>query len=91
MMLMLHGGFTTVERTLIDAGNAAAVHDIRHSFQIAMEEHFTRIVEEATDRRVIAYMSQIHHDPDIAMELFMLEPAPESEPAPEYHEVPTPV
>jgi uncharacterized protein YbcI len=84
VICLLRGGFTRVEETLISNGNAQAVHDIRHSFQIAMEEHFTRVVEEATGRKVIAYMSQIHHDPDIAMELFVLEPG--LQPAPEYQQ-----
>jgi uncharacterized protein YbcI len=74
VVCLLHGGFTIVERTLIEDGNAEAVHEIRHSFQRSMEDRFTRIVEEATQRKVIAYMSQIHHDPDIVVELFVLEP-----------------
>jgi uncharacterized protein YbcI len=48
---------------------------MRRSFQTVMEEQFTAIVEEATGRRVIAYMSQIHQNPDLAVEIFMLEPA----------------
>jgi uncharacterized protein YbcI len=32
------------------------------------------VVETATGRKVIAYMSQIHSDPDIAVEIFVLEP-----------------
>ena len=31
----------------------------------------------ATGRSVIAYMSQVHDDPDLAVELFVLEPGPE--------------
>jgi hypothetical protein len=50
---------------------------MRRSFQAAMEEQFTKVIEEATDRKVIAYMSQIHEDPDIAVELFVLEPTGE--------------
>jgi uncharacterized protein YbcI len=42
-----------------------------------MEEEFRRIVEEATGRKVIAYMSSIHVDPDLAVELFVLQPLPE--------------
>jgi uncharacterized protein YbcI len=75
---MLKGGFTTVERTLIEDGKAPAVHDIRRSFQSSMEEHFTTLVEEATGRKVIAYMSVVHTDPDLAVELFVLEPAAEA-------------
>jgi uncharacterized protein YbcI len=85
LVCLLEGGFTTVERTLIDQGNADAVHDIRHSFQSAMEDRFTRVVETATERKVIAYMSQIHHDPDIAVEVFVLEPV--DHPVVDEHEV----
>jgi uncharacterized protein YbcI len=74
VICILEGGFTTVERTLIDGGNSQAVHDIRRSFQSAMEKPFKGVVERATDRKVIAYMSQIHTSPDLAVELFVLEP-----------------
>ena len=77
VICVLEGGFTTVERTLIAHGNAEAVYDVRRSFQASMERQFTEVVEEATGRKVIAYMSQVHHDPDIAVELFALEPAAE--------------
>jgi uncharacterized protein YbcI len=73
---VLEGGFTIVERTLVEAGEASAVHDIRRRFQAVMKEQFTGVVEEALGRRVRAYMSQVHTDPDIAVEMFMLEPSP---------------
>jgi uncharacterized protein YbcI len=75
VICLLRGGFTTVERTLIEQGNAEAVYSIRRSFQKAMEAPFTNVVEEATGRKVIAYMSQIHEDPDMAAEIFVLEPS----------------
>jgi uncharacterized protein YbcI len=74
LISILKGGFTTVETTLIDEGKADAVHEMRRSFQAAMEDRFRAVVEGATGRSVIAYMSQIHSDPDIAVELFVLEP-----------------
>jgi uncharacterized protein YbcI len=77
VVCFLEGGFTTVERTLIDQGNAKAVHEIRRSFQATMEGPFRAVVENATGRKVDAYMSQMHTDPDLAVELFMLEPAPD--------------
>jgi uncharacterized protein YbcI len=49
-------------------------NSMRRSFQMAMEEHFTAVVEEAIDRKVVAYMSQIHESPDLAVEIFVLEP-----------------
>jgi uncharacterized protein YbcI len=75
VLCLLHGGFTVVEKTLIDSGRAEAVHDIRHTFQAAMQERFTSVVEDATGRKVVAYMSQVHHEPDISAELFVLEKA----------------
>lgn len=74
VICILRGGFTTVERTLIKQGNPEPVYQMRRSFQGVMEEEFRTIVETATDRRVIAYMSQIHEDPDLAVEIFVLEP-----------------
>jgi len=78
VICILRGGFTTVERTLIEDGDVDAVYDIRRSFQRAMEDPFKTVVEEATGRKVIAYMSQIHADPDLAVELFVLESTGES-------------
>jgi uncharacterized protein YbcI len=48
-----------------------------------MRTKFSEAVEEATGRRVVAFMSQVHFDPDMAAEVFVLEPqgddrAPES-------------
>ena len=74
VICLLEGGFTTVERTLIDEHEVEAVLQIRKSFQRAMEDQFTAVVEQALSRKVIAYMSQIHADPDLAVELFVLEP-----------------
>jgi uncharacterized protein YbcI len=88
VVCILRGGFTTVERTLIETGEVESVYQMRRSFQQAMEDDFRRIVEESTRRNVIAYMSSIHVDPDLAIEIFVLEPVEEpipqeDRPAPE--------
>jgi uncharacterized protein YbcI len=77
VVAILRGGFTTVERTLIDTGEVESVYQMRRSFQQAMEDEFRRIIEDATGRKVIAYMSSIHVNPDLAIELFVLEPVEE--------------
>jgi uncharacterized protein YbcI len=74
VICLLEGGFTTVERTLIADGNSDAVHNIRRSFQATMEAPFKDVVETASNRKVLAYMSQTHTSPDLAAELFVLEP-----------------
>ena len=80
LICVLEGGFTTVERTLIDEHDVEAVLQVRRSFQAAMEGHFTEVVEKALGRKVTAYMSQIHANPDLAVELFVLEPGKEDDP-----------
>lgn len=75
IVCLLSGGFTTVEQTLIADGKADEVEQIRRSFQRTMRAQFTGVVERATGRRVIAYMSQVHSSPDLAVELFVLNPA----------------
>jgi uncharacterized protein YbcI len=78
---ILRGGFTRVERTLLDTGQVESVYQMRRSFQQAMEAEFSQVVEEATGRKVIAYMSSINVDPDLAVELFVLEPLEGADPA----------
>ena len=74
VLCLLEGGFTIVERTLIDIGRDSVVRDLRHNFQLAMQHQYTEVVESRLHRKVVAYLSQVHTDPDIAVELFMLEP-----------------
>ena len=65
---------TSVERTLVDGGKEAEVHALRRSFQDLMEDQFTAAVERVTGRRVRAFLSQVHLNPDIDVEIFVLEP-----------------
>jgi uncharacterized protein YbcI len=69
--------YTPVERTLIDAGHEETVRGTRQVFQQTMREKFSDAVEEAMGRKVIAFMSQVHFDPDMAAEVFVLEPRDE--------------
>ena|SRR2546423_7317578 len=66
--------YTPVERTLIEAGRTQTVRETRNIFQDAMGPKFREAVEEATGRTVIAFMSQVCFDPDMAAEVFVLEP-----------------
>jgi len=74
VVCVLWNGFTTVEETLVERGEGAAVEVFRRTFQETMEEQFTAVVEKATGREVRAYMSQVHVNPPVAVELFMLDP-----------------
>jgi uncharacterized protein YbcI len=73
LMVLLEDIYTPVERTLIEAGNWEQVKETRDAFQAAMREIFTEVVERNMGRRVAAFMSQVHLDPDLAAEIFVLE------------------
>jgi uncharacterized protein YbcI len=66
--------YTPVERTLIDAGRFEAVKGTRAAFQDTMREKFSASVEEFSGRKVIGFLSQVHFDPDVAIETFILQP-----------------
>jgi uncharacterized protein YbcI len=74
IVCVLHDGFTTVEETLIAQGEADAVKRFRSTFQNVMEKEFVAVVEAATKREVIAYMSEIDVASEVAIEVFVLKP-----------------
>jgi uncharacterized protein YbcI len=71
---VLEDVFTTSERTLIAAGRGEHVIASRGAFSEVMRERYAAAVEIATGRRVRAYFNQTHLEPEMAVELFMLEP-----------------
>jgi uncharacterized protein YbcI len=66
--------YTPLERTMIEGGRPDLAYEARHAFQMMMQETDIAIVEQATGRKVRAFMSQNHIGPDIAVEIFVLEP-----------------
>jgi uncharacterized protein YbcI len=74
VMCMLEDIYTPVERTLVDAGRWDAVRETRTIFQDTMRTQFVEVVENALGRKVLAFMSQVHLDPDMSAEIFVLEP-----------------
>jgi uncharacterized protein YbcI len=75
VVVFLEDIYTTVERTLIDAGHFETVRQTRHTFQQIMRESFSEAVERILGRRVTGFMSQVHEDPPVAAEIFVLERA----------------
>jgi uncharacterized protein YbcI len=72
VVVFLEDIYTTVERTLIEAGHFDAVRETRHRFQQAMREAMSNAVEEVMGRPVVAFMSEVHEDPPISAEIFVL-------------------
>jgi uncharacterized protein YbcI len=75
VLVVTRGGFSRVEETLQQAGRGAAVLAQRAEFQQVVEGEFVAAIEELTGRHVQAFMSANHQDPDMAAELFILDPA----------------
>jgi uncharacterized protein YbcI len=73
VICVLRDGLTTVEKTLFEQGRADTVREVRSAFQDAVADRFTGVIEDHTGRRVIAFMSQAHVDPDLAIEVFFLD------------------
>jgi uncharacterized protein YbcI len=72
--VLLEDTLTKGERRLVAKGRDIRVLDYRAEFQAAMREDAIANIEELTGRKVTAFMSANHIDPDLAAELFVLEP-----------------
>ncbi|HNC94163.1 MAG TPA: Na-translocating system protein MpsC family protein [Solirubrobacterales bacterium] len=83
VLVVIVGGFTTIEKTLSEAGRTEEVSRLRHAFQDVMESRFKALVENATGRKVTALLSGDDENPDMLGEMFLLESreGPEDEPA----------
>ena len=74
VVCVLRGGFSRVEQTLLEGGRGSAVIQQRMEFQELMRDRFTGVVEQATGRPVIGFMSGNQQHPDLMCEVFVLGP-----------------
>lgn len=74
VVCVLRGGFTRVEETLREGGRGQAVIEQRMAFQELMRERFEDVIEKATGRKVIGFMSGNQQEPDMMCEVFILAP-----------------
>ena len=74
VVCVLRGGFSRVEQTLLDGGRGQAVIQQRMEFQEVMRDRFTGVIQDATGRPVIGFMSGNQQHPDMMCEVFILAP-----------------
>jgi uncharacterized protein YbcI len=74
VVCLLRGGFTRVEETLLAGGRGSSVIQQRMEFQELMRERFEAVIEAATGRQVIGFMSGNQQSPDMMCEVFILAP-----------------
>jgi uncharacterized protein YbcI len=75
VVCVLRGGFSRVEQTLLEGGRTAAVIQQRMEFQEVMRDRFTGVIQDATGRLVIGFMSGNQQHPDMMCEVFILGPS----------------
>jgi uncharacterized protein YbcI len=74
VVCILRGGFSRVEQTLLEGGRGSAVIQQRMEFQELMRQRFEAVIERATGRQVIGFMSGNQQHPDMMCEVFILAP-----------------
>ena len=73
VVVMRGTGFTPLEQTMMDSGQANRIVNMRHEFQHMATPLFTDTIEELTGRKVLAFLSQAHIEPDITIEMFFVD------------------
>jgi uncharacterized protein YbcI len=67
-------GLTTAEKTLLSQGHASLVLDGRRALHQGMRREAITAVEAATDREVVAYLTDYDLEPNVAVVVFVLAP-----------------
>jgi uncharacterized protein YbcI len=75
VVVVLQGGYSRVEQTLVDTGRSESVLQTRLTMQETMEDTTRKEIERLTGRKVRSFMSGNDPDQELQTEVFLLEPA----------------
>jgi uncharacterized protein YbcI len=73
IVCVLSDGFTAIERTMMEGGEPDRVLEIRRDFQRMMQVRYSEMIQQLTGRRVLAFLSQTHVQPDLTVEIFLVD------------------
>jgi uncharacterized protein YbcI len=73
VVVVLQDELTDAERMLAEAGDGEAVVRMRERYQHAMRDDLVSAVEELTECRVDAFLAGSHIEPDLVVEVFVLD------------------
>ena len=73
IVCVMRNGFTAHEQTIADGGDMGRVIEMRQDFQRLMEAKYREVIESITGRKVVAFLSQAHLEPDLTLEIFFLD------------------
>ena len=73
LVVVMKGGFTTAEKTMLDFGEPDTVREFRQAFENRMTDQLTGLIEDLTGRTVVNYQSQVMFGPDRIVEMFVFD------------------
>jgi uncharacterized protein YbcI len=73
IVCVMGASLTKGEQSLVHGGNAEVVLSSRRAMQDTIRPDAISSVQELSGRQVVAFMSANHIDPDLAVEIFILE------------------
>ena len=71
--VLTESGFTAIERTMMEGHEPERVLEMRRDFQRIMKVRYSEMIEELTGRKVLAFLSQAHVEPDLTIEMFLMD------------------
>ena len=71
--VLTDGGFTAIERTMMGGGEPERVLQMRRDFQRMMKVRYSETIEQLIGRRVLASLNQAHVEPDLTIEVFLMD------------------
>jgi len=74
IFVVVQDALTKGEHTLVQGGERAVVLRMREAWQRAMHDSLNQEIEHLTGRHVVGFMSTNHLEPDLGVEVFILEP-----------------
>jgi len=73
LLVVMRGGMTVAEETMLERGHADLVRRFRQEFQNELSDVLIAEVEALTGRRVVTPQSQVLFDPHIVLEIFFFD------------------
>jgi uncharacterized protein YbcI len=73
LLIVMRGGFTTAEQTMLEFGQQDLVRQFRQIFENEMTDRLQTMIEDLTGRKVLTYQSQILFQPDVVVEIFLFD------------------
>jgi uncharacterized protein YbcI len=73
VVVVLQDTMSRAERRLVARGGAATVRRLREAFHEGMHDELVEAVEQLTGRRVVALLNDAELEPDVSVELFVLD------------------